>query len=79
MSYSRNELLKWERSAKSAISIAQGEFEEDDDMFGFRWNREISDISPLPGISVRKVSYRLMWDEGENEFSHTSEIYIKPD
>ena len=74
MTHSQNELLKWERSVSAPISVAQGEFEEDHPMWGFRWERKINDISPLPGIQVRKVAYRLMWNEGKNEYSYHSEI-----
>ncbi|MGK5091435.1 prepilin-type N-terminal cleavage/methylation domain-containing protein [Deltaproteobacteria bacterium TL4] len=79
MVYSQNELLRWERSVSVPVSVAQGEFEEDHELSGFRWQREISDIAPLPGITVRKVSYELNWDEGKNKYSYSAAIYVKPE
>ena len=79
ITYSQTELARWERSTKVPVSIAQGEFELQHPMAGFRWKREISDISPLPGITIRKVNYQLRWDEGKNEYTYNAEIYVKPD
>jgi len=78
MVYTQNELLKWERSKSAPLSINQGTFGKDHPLEGFRWERKISDVSPLAGIIVRKVSYSLKWDEGKNEYSYHAEIYIKP-
>ncbi|MBF0288423.1 MAG: prepilin-type N-terminal cleavage/methylation domain-containing protein [SAR324 cluster bacterium] len=78
MTYSHNELTKWERSVSTRTSIAQGEFPEGHALAGFSWLRTIADVAPFPGIFVRKVSYRLQWQEGLNEYSYDAEIYIKP-
>ena len=76
--YTQNELSLWERSVHAPLAIAQGKFEEDQPMAGFEWVRETSDISPLPGVTVRKVAYDLKWHEGNKEFSYSAAIYIKP-
>lgn len=95
MNYSQKELLCWERSLRANVSFVQGKFDdnfspnntplcskyEDESMIGFRWEREITDTYPegLPGIAVRKISYRFEWDEGQNVYSYNAEIYVKPD
>ncbi len=79
MTYSHNELTRWERSVVAPTSIAQGEFPESHPLTGFSWLRTIIDVAPFPGIFVRKVHYQLQWQEGINEYSYDAEIYIKPD
>lgn len=79
MVYSHNELTQWERSVNAPVSIAQGQFDEDHQLAGALWLREISDVSPFPGIFVRKVAYKIQWQEGTHNYSYNAEIYIKPD
>ena len=78
MSHSHNELTHWERSVNAPLSIAQGVFEDDHELAGFGWLREISDVSPFPGILVRKVAYQIQWQEAGNDYTYDAEIYIKP-
>ena len=76
---SQNELLRWERSLNAPVSLAQGEIaEEEDPLFGFAWDREIEDTEPLPGIIIRRVYYRLKWNEAGSEYSYDAELYVKP-
>ena len=76
---SQNELLRWERSLNAPVSLAQGEItEEDDPLFGFAWEREIEDTEPLPSIIIRRVYYRLKWNEAGSEYSYDAELYVKP-
>ena len=76
---SQNELLRWERSLNAPVSLAQGEIaEEEDPLFGFAWEREIEDTEPLPGIIIRRVYYRLKWNEAGSEYSYDAELYVKP-
>ena len=79
MTHTQNELTRWERSVNAPISIAQGTFEEDHELAGFNWIREISDVSPFPGVFVRKVEYEIQWQEGGQDYSYDAEIYIHPD
>ena len=76
---SQNELLRWERSLSAPVSLAQGEIAEDENpLFGFTWEREIEDTEPLPGIIIRRVYYRLKWNEAGSEYSYDAELYVKP-
>ena len=76
---SQNELLRWERSLSSPVSLAQGEIaDEEDPLFGFAWERKIEDTEPLPGIIIRRVYYRLKWNEAGSEYSYDAELYVKP-
>ncbi|MBF0352404.1 MAG: prepilin-type N-terminal cleavage/methylation domain-containing protein [SAR324 cluster bacterium] len=79
MTYTHNELTQWERSLNAPVAVNQGTFDDKHALAGFRWKREILDVSPLPGVIVRKVGYTLNWDEGKNEYTYNAEIYIKPD
>jgi len=77
--YTQNELLRWERSICVPRSVDQGEFNEKDLLTGFRWNRDIEDVLPVPGapkLVVRRVRYKLIWNEGKNEFSYDSDLYV---
>ena len=78
MIYTQNELTRWERSVYAPISIVQGTFEEKHELAGFNWMREISDVSPFPGVIVRKVEYEIQWQEGGQDYSYNAEIYIHP-
>jgi prepilin-type N-terminal cleavage/methylation domain-containing protein len=79
ITHSQNELLRWERRISAPVSLAQGEFEEEDQrMFGFAWEREIEDTEPLPGIVIRRIYYRLLWQEGNSEYTYDAELYVKP-
>ena len=76
---SQNELLRWERSLSSPVSLAQGEIADaEDPLFGFAWERKIEDTEPLPGIIIRRVYYRLKWNEAGSEYSYDAELYVKP-
>ena len=79
MSHAQNELLKSERATTSPpVSLSQGEFEIDHPMNGFRWKRAIRDTTPLPGIEVRQVNYKLLWNEGKHEYTYDTDIYVNP-
>ena len=77
MAYTHNELQRWERmTAPPPLHVDQGAFREDDPMFGYSWRREVSDQTPLPGVTVRKVSLRLSWSEGKRSQFFESEVYV---
>ncbi len=78
MTHAQNELTRWERSVNAPLSIAQGTFEEKHQLAGFDWKREISDLSPFPGVIVRKVDYEIRWRERGRDYSYNAEIYIHP-
>lgn len=80
MQYTQNELARWERAAPGAVRVSfeRGEFAEDHEMYGFTWKRKITKEDPFPGISVHKVHYDIIWQEGENEFSYGAEVLKKP-
>ena len=81
MVYSHNELNRWERSVSAPVSMAQGEFDTDHELAGANWTREISDVFPFPmgPLKIRKVAYRIQWQEGNNDSSYHAKIFIKPD
>ena len=79
ISYSQNELLKYERATTLPNEqLIQGEFEIDHPMNGFYWVKNIQDTNPFPKIKVRQVNYKLLWDEGKKQYSYDADIYIKP-
>ena len=80
MSTIQSELLYWERSKDvPPVSISQGTFRENGEKLpGWRWLRSITNEVPLPGIEVRRVNYRLRWDEGIHERSYGADIYVRP-
>ena len=79
MSHAQNELLKSERATVSTpVSVNQGEFDIDDPMSGFRWKKQVLDTTPLPGIMVRQINYKLFWSEGKQEYTYDAEIYVNP-
>ena len=78
---SQNELLSWERSEQSNVSITQGKFEEKHPLYGFSWVRKIQDVAAfpeLPQILVREVDYELKWLEHEKEYTYSAKIFIEP-
>jgi prepilin-type N-terminal cleavage/methylation domain-containing protein len=78
MVYVNNELLRWERMPSVSLHVDQGAFPEGDPMFGYAWERHVTDETPLPGVTVRKVSLRLTWREGAREQAFQSEVYVQP-
>ena len=60
------------------VSLAQKERLLKKILFGFAWEREIEDTEPLPGIIIRRVYYRLKWNEAGSEYSYDAELYVKP-
>ncbi len=76
MLFVNDELLRWERARRPPLHVNQGEFEADHPMYGYRWFREVTSVSPLPGVDVRKVTLRLMWDEGMREHSYESQVFV---
>lgn len=76
--YSHNELQQYERLPPPTISINEGDFEEDDPMFGFHWKREVVDDAPIPGVRLRKVKLEISWVEGVSTRSYRSETYVVP-
>lgn len=79
MLYAHNELAGVERGPAPAVAVQQGEFADDHPMAGYRWEREVSDEEPLPGVTVRKVAYTLIWQEGGREQTYTAEVYVSPE
>lgn len=78
ITYTQNELLRLERSAPPPVSIHEGDFEEDHPMYGFHWKREVVPDSPFPGITVRKVTLELSWEEGGARRSYQGKIFVTP-
>lgn len=77
MSFAQNELLKYERATiPPSVQLAQGEFETEHPMSGFRWKKIVQDTNPLPDISIRQVNYQLLWEEGKHQYSYDADIYI---
>lgn len=76
MLFVNDELLRWERARRPPLHVNQGEFDADHPMSGYRWHREVTSVSPLPGVDVRKVTLRLMWDEGIREHSYESQVFV---
>ena len=77
ISHAQNELLKTERATVSPpVSVTHGEFEFDDPMNGFRWEKIVSDTTPIQGIMVRKVNYQLIWNERTHVFTYDADIYV---
>ena len=76
MLFVNDELLRWERARRPPLHVNQGEFEADHPMYGYRWHREVTSVSPLPGVDVRKVTLRVMWDEGVREHSYESQVFV---
>lgn len=77
MNYAHNELTRQERG-NPQVSFARGTFRDDEPMYGFEWERVITDEEPFPGVIVRKVSLTLTWYEGEKDYNYNAEIYVKP-
>ena len=78
ISFTQNELLKFERATSPPNEqLIQGEFEVDHPMDGFRWRTHIRDTNPLPKITVRQINFQLIWNEGKQQYSYDSDIYIK--
>ena len=78
MSYAQNELLKSERSNSAPpVSFSKGVFELEHAMYGFAWEKNVSDTTPLPGIIVRQVNYQLLWNKGKNTYTYDADIYVK--
>lgn len=78
MLYVNNELMRWERMPSVSRHVDQGAFPEGHAMFGYAWRREVTEQSPLPGVTVRKVSLRLTWRQGVREQMFESEVYVQP-
>ena len=78
VSYSNNELLRWERLGRADVSLSQGQFPPGDEMAGYSWKREISDREPFPGIRVRRVRLTLTWTTGNATQSYQAETYVDP-
>lgn len=76
--HANNELQGWERSAHVPVGLTSGEFDADHALAGYSWELEVSDQEPLPGVTVRKVRYRLKWDVGGNPQKYQSEVYVVP-
>ena len=77
MIFSQTQLLANERETSNPVSFNQGSFRDPDPMDGYRWKKEVKDVMPFPGIRVRKITYELRWDEGDTEFSYSSDIYVE--
>ena len=76
--YVNNELARIERGPAPSVSIQQGTFPADDPMAGYAWRREVADVQPLPGVSVRKVLLELTWHAGAAPQTYRSQIYVPP-
>lgn len=78
MVYSNNELARLERSPPLPVSVDQGDFPAGDPMAGYAWRREVTDESPFPGVTVRKVLLVLTWKVGGVTQSYRSVLYVQP-
>ncbi len=77
-SYIQERLLFWERSKDPPpVSVNQGTFPNDHELAGWRWFLTVEDIDPLPGITVRRVNYRLEWQQGGNTRSFDADLYVR--
>jgi prepilin-type N-terminal cleavage/methylation domain-containing protein len=75
----QRELLFWERSKEPpSVSLSQGTFPESEELSGWRWLRTVEDTEPLPGVEVRKVNYRLEWNQGPYSRSFDADLYVRP-
>jgi len=78
ISFAQIELLESERATVSTpVSISQGEFEFESGMSGFRWKKFVRDTKPFPGIKIRQINYRLIWNEGKHVNTYDAYIYVK--
>jgi len=77
MTYSNNELLRWDRLGQASISLDQGEFPADDPMAGYTWRREIGDVEPLPGVKVRRIRLELNWEVAGRKQTYVAETYVE--
>ncbi len=78
MQYTHNELMRWERAESVPVSVAQGKFQPDHDLFGSSWTRRIQDVAPFPGVIIRKVLLRIEWQEGARQQAYEAQIYVRP-
>lgn len=76
--FANNETAIIERGPAPSVSVNEGEFEEDHAMAGFRWKKEVKNTSPIPGVTVRRISYELTWDEGGSARTYEAVIYVTP-
>jgi hypothetical protein len=76
MVYVSNDLKHSERNPPQGVDLDQGEFPADDPMAGYAWRREVSLESPLPGVTIRKITLRVSWKEGSNERWFQAETYV---
>ncbi len=76
--FSHNEIQRIERLPAPPVSFNEGDFDEDDPMFGFHWKREVVDEMPLPGIRLRKVKLEISWAEGVSTRNYRTETYVVP-
>ena len=76
--HAHNELARYERMPPPSISINEGEYDEDHPMAGYRWKREITDATPIPGVKVRQVQLELSWKDGGVTRSYEAEVYVMP-
>lgn len=76
--HSHNEIQRFERLPPPPVSIREGDFDEDDPMFGFHWEREVVDEMPIPGIRLRKVKLEISWVDGASTRSYRTETYVLP-
>ncbi len=78
MSHAQNQLLQEERKTfLTPVSFNEGEFDENEEMNGFRWKKTVRNVMPLPGIQVRQINYQLLWSEGKHEYTYDADIYVK--
>ena len=78
MVHSQTQLFLAERNVSNPLSVKQGTYEAPHEMEGYRWTQRVQDVSPFSGVRVRKITYELKWDEGNTEYSYSSEIYVEP-
>ncbi len=76
--HSHNEIQRFERLPPPPVSIREGDFDQDDPMFGFHWEREVVDEMPIPGIRLRKVKLKISWVDGASTRSYRTETYVLP-
>ena len=78
-SHVNNELLKDERNLDQiVISKSEGDFPEDHILYGYSWEKEVADEKLYELINVRRVSYRITWEERGEKRIFESFLLLDP-
>ncbi|MDH4224708.1 MAG: prepilin-type N-terminal cleavage/methylation domain-containing protein [Deltaproteobacteria bacterium] len=72
------ELLRVEREGGGSMAADQGVYPPGHPLEGYRWLREVTEEQPFPGVFVRRLSLRVLWNNGGRDFSYESSMYLMP-